>query len=79
MTEQVSGRPELTDPQARLLEFVRSYVKQHGYPPSVRECMPVGPWQSTSSVTHQLNALVGKGYLVRGDGARTLTIVDTEE
>jgi repressor LexA len=55
----------LTVRQRRVLEVIRNSVDRRGYPPSMREIGDAVGLASPSSVSHQLNALVGKGYLRR--------------
>ena len=56
---------ELTFRQRRILEIIRGWVEQVGYPPSVREIGEAVGLTSTSSVAHQLRTLERKGYLRR--------------
>ncbi|HEY1487399.1 MAG TPA: transcriptional repressor LexA [Micromonosporaceae bacterium] len=58
-SEKLSGR------QQRILDFIRSWVEQHGYPPSVREIGEGVQLVSPSSVAYQLGQLEEKGYLRR--------------
>ena len=55
----------LTVRQRRVLEVIRNSVDRRGYPPSMREIGDAVGLASPSSVSHQLNALVSKGYLRR--------------
>jgi repressor LexA len=55
----------LTVRQRRVLEVIRNSVDRRGYPPSMREIGDAVGLSSPSSVAHQLNALVTKGYLRR--------------
>lgn len=74
--------PDLTDVEQRLLNFITSHVTTKGYPPTIRECLPVGPWTSPSAVSYHLNALSGKRRIHRGPGPRMITILtgpDTED
>ncbi|MFV2085144.1 transcriptional repressor LexA [Micromonospora sp. LOL_021] len=61
--EPVNG--ELTARQRRILEFIRSWVDRHGYPPSVREIGEAVGLVSPSSVAYQLKELERKGFLRR--------------
>lgn len=55
----------LTPRQRRILEVIKEAVDARGYPPSIREmCEAVG-LASSSSVSHQLKVLEGKGFLRR--------------
>jgi repressor LexA len=55
----------LTARQGRILEFIRDWVRQYGYPPSVREIGEAVGLVSPSSVAYQLKELERKGYLRR--------------
>ncbi|KWV30188.1 transcriptional repressor LexA [Micromonospora rifamycinica] len=70
VTPVVSGFPDpaavdLTARQRRILEFIRSWVERHGYPPSVREIGEAVGLVSPSSVAYQLKELEKKGFLRR--------------
>jgi repressor LexA len=56
---------DLTARQRRILEFIRDWVGEHGYPPSVREIGEAVGLVSPSSVAYQLKELEKKGYLRR--------------
>ncbi|GAA2622151.1 LexA repressor [Paractinoplanes durhamensis] len=56
---------DLTARQRRILEFIRSWGEQYGYPPSVREIGEAVGLVSPSSVAYQLKALEQKGFLRR--------------
>ncbi|WP_144206604.1 transcriptional repressor LexA [Mycobacterium tilburgii] len=55
----------LTQRQRTILNVIRESVTSRGYPPSIREIGDAVGLTSTSSVTHQLRTLEGKGYLRR--------------
>ena len=59
------GGTDLSGRQRRILDFIRSWVDQHGYPPSVREIGEGVQLVSPSSVAYQLGQLESKGYLRR--------------
>jgi repressor LexA len=70
VTAVVSAMPEVFAPdlsprQRRIMEFLRDWGEQHGYPPSVREIGEAVGLVSPSSVAYQLKALERKGYLRR--------------
>ncbi|MCM0675792.1 transcriptional repressor LexA [Micromonospora phytophila] len=70
VTPVVSSFPDpatvdLTARQRRILEFIRSWVERHGYPPSVREIGEAVGLVSPSSVAYQLKELEKKGFLRR--------------
>ncbi|MFI7022404.1 transcriptional repressor LexA [Micromonospora sp. NPDC049900] len=70
VTPVVSGFPDpatvdLTARQRRILDFIRTWVERHGYPPSVREIGEAVGLVSPSSVAYQLKELEKKGFLRR--------------
>src|SRR6476659_2059201 len=69
----------LTVRQRRVLEVIRNSVDRRGDPPSMREIGDAVGLASPSSVSHQLNALVSKGYLRRDPNRpRALEIVSPD-
>jgi len=59
------GAPKLTARQQSVLNCIHRYVRQRGYPPSIREIGDAVGLSSPSSVAHQLKVLQRKGYLHR--------------
>lgn len=57
--------PKLTARQQSVLNCIHRYVRQRGYPPSIREIGDAVGLSSPSSVAHQLKVLQRKGYLYR--------------
>ena len=57
--------PQLTPRQRRVLETIQQSISKRGYPPSMREIGEAVGLMSSSSVSHQLQALERKGYLRR--------------
>jgi repressor LexA len=54
----------------KILAFLRSFIAEHGYSPTVREIAEaVG--LSTSGTYHHLEALRAEGAITGGPGART--------
>jgi repressor LexA len=53
----------LSDRQQRMLEFIRLYLGEHGYPPSNREIGHATGISSTSVVDYNLRRLERKGHL----------------
>ena len=49
----------------RIVEYIAATVRQHGYPPSVREIAAAVGLASTSAVHHHLSALEREGVLER--------------
>lgn len=74
------NREELTDKQEEVLDFLKQYILNHGYPPSVREICQGVHLSSTSSVHSHLSSLERKGYIKRdGNKSRTIEIVSDDE
>ncbi|MEK6607179.1 MAG: transcriptional repressor LexA [Myxococcota bacterium] len=56
----------LTDRQQAILDYIRSYSLQNGYPPTLREIGRHFGIRSTNGVNDHLRALEKKGHLARG-------------
>ncbi len=57
-------------------DFIRTYVKEHTYPPTLRE-IGKGCYLSTSAVTRHLNRLEQQGKIYREAGrARGIRLLD---
>lgn len=62
--------------QQELLEFIDSFIKEHGYGPSYREVMNGLGYKSVSTVAVHVNGLLAKGYIRKKDNsARSIEIV----
>ncbi|WP_159942747.1 MULTISPECIES: transcriptional repressor LexA [unclassified Nocardiopsis] len=57
--------PKLTARQQSVLNCIQRYVRERGFPPSIREIGEAVGLSSPSSVAHQLKVLQRKGYLHR--------------
>jgi len=55
----------LSERQRRILEFIRRYTAEKGYPPAIREIGQAVGISSTSVVNYNLNALERHGYITR--------------
>ncbi len=67
---------ELTVRQASILEFLREYVSNHGYGPSIRDISSYFHIKSPKNATKHLEALRKKGYISRAVGvARGIEIL----
>ncbi|MDR7303137.1 repressor LexA [Haloactinomyces albus] len=73
LPQQASTADELSPRQRKVLESIRAWMRDHGYPPSVREIGDAVGLTSTSSVAYQLRVLERKGYL-RRDPHRPRTV-----
>lgn len=56
---------KLSDRQRKILDFIRMFGLQSGYPPSIREIGKAVGISSTSVVNYNLNRLVEQGHLDR--------------
>ena len=56
---------KLSDRQQRIMEFIRSYLREHGYPPAIREIQQACNISSTSVVDYNLHILQREGFLRR--------------
>ncbi len=57
----------LTDRQLNALRYVHGHIKEHGYPPTLREIGKHMGITSTNGVNDHLRALERKGYIHRTD------------
>jgi len=56
---------ELSGKQQRILEFIRTFIDQHDYPPSIRQIQEACDISSTSVVDYNLRALEKTGHIRR--------------
>ena len=67
----------ISERQQRILEFIREYIEEHTFPPTIREIGRQVGISSTSVVKYNLESLQRKGYIVRsGDISRGIRLVD---
>jgi repressor LexA len=73
----MARKKKLTKRQKGILDFIGVYVREHGYPPTIREIGDAVGITSTSVVNYNLNRLAERGYLIRQrDVSRGLRLVD---
>lgn len=79
-------RPKLSKRRQQIYDYLCSYTKEHGYPPSIREICSFTTLKSTSTVSMHLDKLESDGYIYRDPNKpRALEIVglnpylDTQE
>lgn len=58
---------ELSPRQRRVLDFIRRYIAEHGYPPTIREICEACNISSTSVANYNLRRLAEAGYIRRSD------------
>ncbi len=66
----------LTARQQVVLDAIRTWIEENGYPPTIRELGKVLEIRSLRGVTTHLDAIAKKGFLKRQHGARSITLVD---
>lgn len=70
-------KKNLSPRQRRILSFVNEYIKERGYPPSIREIGAAAGISSTSVVAYNLRRLEDRGYISRQrDVSRGLRLTD---
>ena len=67
---------QLTTRQQNVLEAIRSWIREHGYPPTIRELGSKLSIKSLRGVTTHLDAIAKKGYLKRESRARSISLLD---
>ena len=71
---------EPSEKEHELLQFIRSYRAERGYPPSVQEMADAGGWASITSVIRHLDKLEELGYVRRQrHQARSVSILRPAE
>ena len=71
---------QLTDRQAKILDYIRYVTKVRNYPPSVREIGEAVGLSSSSTVHNHLNQLERRGLIHRDPSkSRTVQLVGDEE
>src|SRR2546421_3015282 len=69
---------ELTERQAKILEYIRYVTRVRNYPPSVREIGEAVGLSSSSTVHNHLNQLERRG-LIRRDASKSRTVQLVQE
>lgn len=59
------AKNKLSERQRRMLEFIKHFTEENGYPPSIREIGAAVDISSTSVVNYNLNRLVEEEYIDR--------------
>lgn len=76
----MSQTDDLTVKQRRVLDCIREFIQDKGYPPTVREIGEIVGLSSSSSVHAHLRRLERAGYIKKGaDLNRTLTLIHKDE
>lgn len=65
-----------SDMQEKMMHYIKMFVKEKNYPPSIREIGDALEIKSTSTVKGQLDRLRSAGYLTWEEGKpRTLRVI----
>jgi repressor LexA len=73
----MSERDRLSKRQQRMLQAIRDFLEENGYPPSIRQLGKLTGISSTSVVSYNLDILQRKGYVVRDpEVSRGLRLVE---
>lgn len=68
----------LTLQQAAVLDCIKSFISNNGYPLSVREIAEKMGYSSASTAFQLVKQLSMKGYINKGNGPRVLQVVEQE-
>ena len=69
---------KLSERQQRILDFIRRFLEEHDYPPTIREIGQAVDISSTSVVNYNLNKLVDAGLIERNaEVSRGLRLLDS--
>lgn len=74
-------RLALTEVQQSIYSYIVAFIREHGYPPTIREIKGHFNYNSSNSVVIHLNNLEEKGYILKssnkdGQKARTIRLTD---
>ncbi len=61
-------KPQLTQKQQNIYDYIVSFTAEHGYPPSVREIGAAVGLKSPSTVHFHMRGLESAGYIVKTEG-----------
>lgn len=67
---------QLTNRQHAVLEAIRGWIRERGYPPTIRELGKQLGIKSLRGVTTHLDAIAKKGFLKRESRARSISLSD---
>lgn len=71
--------PRTSDKAEKILQFVKEFTQEYGYPPSIREIGSAVGLNSTASVSYHLQQLQDKGLLQSSGGkGRKRTVVTSQ-
>ncbi|PNR94467.1 transcriptional repressor LexA [Petrotoga sp. 9PWA.NaAc.5.4] len=65
---------ELTKRQAQILTYIKSYIEENGFAPSIRDIMKHFNFKSPRAAHKHLITLESKGYIERKNVSRSITL-----
>jgi SOS-response transcriptional repressor LexA len=66
----------LTPKQLETKNYIRDYIKEHGYPPRQKDVMHGLGMNSPAVAAHFINELMKKGHLQRTRCARSIVLME---
>ncbi|MDK2951970.1 MAG: repressor LexA [Kosmotogales bacterium] len=69
----------LTYRQKNVLEYIKKFIEENGFPPTIREISAEFNISSASAVTKHLKALEKKGFIIRKSVSRGIQIVEKKD
>ena len=74
------NKEKLTKRQLEVLNYIKKYISENNYSPSVRDICKGCNLSSSSTIHAHIQTLVNKGYIKKGNNKfRTLEILDDEK
>ena len=71
---------QLTEKQREIYDYIKWFLRERSYPPSVREIAAAVGLKSPSTVHFHLKAMEEQGFLTRRQGrTRSIALVDPEK
>ncbi|MBR4607201.1 MAG: LexA repressor [Lachnospiraceae bacterium] len=58
-------RERLTDKEQVMLEFMAAHLREHGYPPTIRELCELSGYSSPATTMAHVKSLEKKGFIAR--------------
>ncbi len=78
--EKVKAKKPLTEKQGKILNFIKKYIAEYNYAPTIREIGEGNNLSSSATVHTYINILIEKGFLKKSDYKfRTLEVVGENE
>lgn len=69
----------LTKKQKQILDYIRNFDAEYGYPPTFREIMDGLHYNSVATISQHIDNLAEKGFLLkRNNEARSIQLVDAD-